>query len=619
MSGTDYTTTPNLGLYKPIYDHDAEQWGNHLNSNADTLDNAVLPTSGGIMTGPLRWTATGGNTLRAAQDRASDYVNVLDYGADPTNTNDSTAAFNAAVATGKSVYIPSGGYNITGAITINAGQLIYGAGPGVTAININSSTFNMSAAGVFVFASGTAEHHTELRDLWIRFQQPSFSGMTRANIVQYPPGVQASASTRIQLFNIEISNAWIAIDCSGGGGAGFFDRLMISAYNVGMQIGTTNAIQDGMHIDNFHFWTFDTTSFQQAVLWDGTTIAAHLGRIDGLMATNWETFRGMINIDATAGTAGYYLFDNMLLNGQNSSLNISNAFYCQINNANWATGAPDTTPSISISGGRVQLSNSALQSSQTGGTTMIAVTGGSLALSNVLAFVENAALNFAIVSAGSLMVYSSNLASHTLAHTAPLIHQSGTGILLVGYLDCAGMTGTAIQADTLTTGSLIGAVSLGGMTMTLPSAMPYVLEAADGASVFVGASNLATSAALYLDTVAGNYRQIIWRTDTRTRWAFQCDNGGEGGSNAGSNIHFVRFSDTATNLGDVFAVNRATGIMNIASLAVGAATGPTILSGTGAATGTQPKGSIFMRTDGAAGSTLYVSQGGGTWNAIAGV
>ena len=49
------------------------------------------------------------------------------------------------------------------------------------------------------------------------------------------------------------------------------------------------------------------------------------------------------------------------------------------------------------------------------------------------------------------------------------------------------------------------------------------------------------------------------------------------------------------------------------------ASGPTIRSGTGAATGTQPKGSIWLRTDGAAGSTMYVSQGAGTWNAVAGV
>lgn len=32
-----------------------------------------------------------------------------------------------------------------------------------------------------------------------------------------------------------------------------------------------------------------------------------------------------------------------------------------------------------------------------------------------------------------------------------------------------------------------------------------------------------------------------------------------------------------------------------------------------------PRGTLYLRTDGAVGSTLYVSQGGGTWNAVAGV
>jgi hypothetical protein len=42
MSGTDYTLTPNLGLFKPIYDADIEMWGGHINANADVLDQAVL-------------------------------------------------------------------------------------------------------------------------------------------------------------------------------------------------------------------------------------------------------------------------------------------------------------------------------------------------------------------------------------------------------------------------------------------------------------------------------------------------------------------------------------------------------------------------------------------------
>jgi len=45
----------------------------------------------------------------------------------------------------------------------------------------------------------------------------------------------------------------------------------------------------------------------------------------------------------------------------------------------------------------------------------------------------------------------------------------------------------------------------------------------------------------------------------------------------------------------------------------------TITVGTGAASGTQPQGSLYLRTGGGVGSTLYVSQGGGTWNAVASV
>ena len=55
-----------------------------------------------------------------------------------------------------------------------------------------------------------------------------------------------------------------------------------------------------------------------------------------------------------------------------------------------------------------------------------------------------------------------------------------------------------------------------------------------------------------------------------------------------------------------------------ASIAIGAS-GPNIKAGTGAATGTQPAGSLWLRTDGAAGTRIYVSQGAGSWLAIAGV
>ena len=46
MSGSDYTRTPNLGLYKPTPNADVDAWGAHLNANADTLDAAVGTATG---------------------------------------------------------------------------------------------------------------------------------------------------------------------------------------------------------------------------------------------------------------------------------------------------------------------------------------------------------------------------------------------------------------------------------------------------------------------------------------------------------------------------------------------------------------------------------------------
>jgi hypothetical protein len=46
MSGSsDYTKTPKLGLFKPTFNADVSNWGQHWNINADTLDNAVLGNS----------------------------------------------------------------------------------------------------------------------------------------------------------------------------------------------------------------------------------------------------------------------------------------------------------------------------------------------------------------------------------------------------------------------------------------------------------------------------------------------------------------------------------------------------------------------------------------------
>jgi hypothetical protein len=54
-------------------------------------------------------------------------------------------------------------------------------------------------------------------------------------------------------------------------------------------------------------------------------------------------------------------------------------------------------------------------------------------------------------------------------------------------------------------------------------------------------------------------------------------------------------------------------------LGVGGGSGPTWTTGSAAPAATAPVGSLYSRTGGAVGATLYVSRGGGTWAAVAGV
>jgi hypothetical protein len=62
MSGTDYTITPNLGLYKPIANRAVGQWGDLWNSNADAIDSAIHFASGGGPFLPIAGGTVAGDT-----------------------------------------------------------------------------------------------------------------------------------------------------------------------------------------------------------------------------------------------------------------------------------------------------------------------------------------------------------------------------------------------------------------------------------------------------------------------------------------------------------------------------------------------------------------------------
>ena len=145
-----------------------------------TLTNAGT-ISGGVVSGDVSQsttTAAGTGTVAITNaNRAAQVVNVLDYGVDPTGVADSTAGFQAAVATGKSVHVPCGTYLLSSAVTLSstAGQRLYGEGM-CSQITV-PTTFSSSASGVFILA-GDPAYNGQISDLQITFAQPPDLALT---------------------------------------------------------------------------------------------------------------------------------------------------------------------------------------------------------------------------------------------------------------------------------------------------------------------------------------------------------------------------------------------------------------------------------------------------------
>lgn len=71
-----------------------------------------------------------GAVARTAQDKMRDVVSVKDFGALGNGVTDDTAAFTAAIATGRAVFVPAGTY--VAQITLNGGKVLYAEDHGTT-------------------------------------------------------------------------------------------------------------------------------------------------------------------------------------------------------------------------------------------------------------------------------------------------------------------------------------------------------------------------------------------------------------------------------------------------------------------------------------------------------
>jgi hypothetical protein len=231
-------------------------------------------------------------------------VNVKDYGAVGNGLVDDSAAIQSAINTGQHVYIPTGYYLINNALTFRQhGQMVSGDGRDQSRLIVNV-TFNMSAQGVLIFASG--EEGPQLEDFGIYFDQPDTSDRTA--LVPYPVAIYAVNIARFTIASLKITNAYNGIDMTGNCGGAFINLLEMSAYNTGIHI---DGSLDTIRINQFHFWCFDMSANQTNIFF-GSAKALDIGRVDGLMLSEFLNISNL-GINMYRGATGdpwVYLSDS---------------------------------------------------------------------------------------------------------------------------------------------------------------------------------------------------------------------------------------------------------------------------------------------------------------------
>ena len=682
-------------------------------------------------------------------------ANVMDFGADPTGVADSTAAIQAAVATGHDVWLPAGTYRLTDAITIQAGptsRRLSGSGDG-TVITIDMD-FNPTAQGVFVLSSTTPTYampNVAIDGLRIRFVQPVdiqttaaaaaaigattiavasstgiaigqcavdftrydalsnahsathpvaqmitvtgiagnvvslsgpvaspgvtsgdtlYFGMTRATMaapgtgttvpggtgVRYPWAIYAPNIKTLRLKGIYIEGAWNGVYLRGE--SPIWEDVFVGAMNIGLDIDNCS---DFGHIDIYKFFAYGLGSNSPTDLgwgriqswYDGATVAANVGKLDGMTIDALQSFVGMVNItpNFTYGQIGA-----LALDGVNANLNITSTSsgWLEIANFYRTVGAGmSSSPSINMAPtGNMQLHIANLSIAHGSAGPAINVSGGGLHVASGLIWHDGLT---ALVLGGDNHSFGP-MRFDGVPRTRTYISHIAGGLQLAGaYWVQPGANQPAI-AITDNVRNVIGKNSYNNW------GIPSITALANPLGVYADWSQSNTSN-VYSATqqaisriIAPNGALKLVRIHTggggaaALRWEFGAYNDSESGANAGSTFYVRNFSDTGTQiavtapllidrptgkvaLGQGVAVSGGATPSTIDNAVIGGtvpsagwftsitlnASGPTIRAGTGAATGTQPKGSLWMRTDGAAGSTLYVSQGAGTWLPVAGV
>jgi len=247
---------------------------------------------------------------RTVQSKLQETVSVTDFGADPTGTNDSTAAINYCIQNNSNIYFPPGLYKTTGILVSSRPRKITGSGPiGSTGDGTRGTLiWNTNASGPAILVTGSDD--CIISDI---------------DIVSAQDGLSITASNRGTYSNINVLN--------GTSGNGFLIENSVESRFLSCT-ATTNGVSPSSY----------TTGYS-GLLAKGFSLIVQTSDTYGIGATEFHgciasgcTIGFSINNPGSAGSTSTYInIFGGTLEGNGTNLYINNLNAAQYNTNVWGT------------------------------------------------------------------------------------------------------------------------------------------------------------------------------------------------------------------------------------------------------------------------------------------
>ena len=228
-------------------------------------------------------------------------ANVIDFGADPTGTSDCTAAFQAAFATGKAVYLPIGTYRVDSPISTDAAVL-----NSATLIGETESHQSFSAARAVIDLTNNTQH---FGSFGYNFICRNIAFKNGKDIFRHTStGSDGNVTKLIDCFATEFSGKFWVGFAPGNGSWILWERPQIVSSKTTSQVYQTSTDFDNLCITSGWIETASALAFE---IFGGKTTVRDTRFIPyGNPGSVWFYFYDF------AGSVSYALFDGCIFGSE---------------------------------------------------------------------------------------------------------------------------------------------------------------------------------------------------------------------------------------------------------------------------------------------------------------